>query len=131
MRVLVVGGGLAGSLLAWRLAQRPGITIDLVTGRAGRGGADATAASGGAVRAYDAWPEQCELAVASLAELLASPVLRQWAAYRETGFAYLLGNPAHADGPEGTGRSGDDAARAAERAGTERALAGIERALPG
>jgi glycine/D-amino acid oxidase-like deaminating enzyme len=97
MRVCVAGGGLAGSLLAWRLAQLPGIRVDLMTG-AGPGsepgpqlgpGADATAASGGAVRAYEALPEQRELAIASLAELLASPVLREWAGYRETGFCYL------------------------------------------
>ncbi len=87
MRVRVVGGGLAGSLLAWRLAQLPGTRVELLTGplRA----ADATAASGGAVRAYDALPEQRQLAIESLVELLASPVLREWAQYRETGFAYL------------------------------------------
>jgi glycine/D-amino acid oxidase-like deaminating enzyme len=90
MRVCVAGGGLAGSLLAWRLAQLPGARVDLVTGRTGsRPAVDATAASGGAVRAYDRLPEQRELAIASLAELLASPVLRQWSEYRQTGFAYL------------------------------------------
>jgi glycine/D-amino acid oxidase-like deaminating enzyme len=87
VRVCVAGGGLAGSLLAWRLAQRPGIEVDLLTGPGGV--TDATAASGGAVRAYDPLPRQRELAIASLTELLASPVLRQWANYRETGFAYL------------------------------------------
>jgi glycine/D-amino acid oxidase-like deaminating enzyme len=90
VRVCVAGGGLAGSLLAWRLAQRPGVRVDLMTGRVGsQPAADATAASGGAVRAYDALPEQRRLAVASLAELLASAVLREWARYRATGFAYL------------------------------------------
>jgi glycine/D-amino acid oxidase-like deaminating enzyme len=87
VRVCVTGGGLAGSLLAWRLAQRPGIEVDLLTGPGGV--TDATAASGGAVRAYDPLPGQRELAIASLAELLASRVLRQWADYRQTGFAYL------------------------------------------
>jgi glycine/D-amino acid oxidase-like deaminating enzyme len=121
VRVLIAGGGLAGSLLAWRLAQQPGTQVELITGRAGRPKprpvADATAASGGAVRAYDALPEQRELAIASLVELLASPVLRDWASYRQTGFAYLRAEPA--DGP------------ASGPAEIERAVAEIERALPG
>ena len=125
MRVLVAGGGLAGSLLAWRLAQQRGTQIELITGRAGpskpRPVTDATAASGGAVRAYDALPEQRELAIASLVELLASPVLRDWASYRETGFAYLHAGPA--DGPADGLADG--------RAEIERAVAEIERALPG
>lgn len=83
----MTGGGLAGSLLAWRLAQRPGTEVDLLTGPGGV--TDATAASGGAVRAYDPLPQQRELAIASLTELLTSRVLRQWADYHETGFAYL------------------------------------------
>ena len=111
MRVRVVGGGLAGSLLAWRLAQLPGTRVELLTGplRA----ADATAASGGAVRAYDALPEQRQLATESLVELLASPVLREWAQYRETGFAYLRGSYAAGD------------------ADLSRAISDIERELPG
>lgn len=90
MRVCIVGGGLAGSLLAWRLADladgRPGWLIDLVLGD---GAPDATAASGGAVRAYEAEPEQRDLAVASLVELLNRPALRAWAEYRPTGTVYL------------------------------------------
>ena len=111
MRVRVVGGGLAGSLLAWRLAQLPGTRVELLTGPLHA--ADATAASGGAVRAYDALPEQRELATESLVELLASPVLREWSQYRETGFAYLRG------------------ADAAGEADLAEALADIERELPG
>ena len=110
MRVCVAGGGLAGSLLAWRLAQRPGTRVELMLGQAGPPPAiDATAASGGAVRAYDRLPEQQELAIASLAELLASPVLRRWSCYRQTGFAYLREDGADLPG----------------------ALAEIERELPG
>ncbi len=111
MRVRVVGGGLAGSLLAWRLAQLPGTRVELLAGSLRA--ADATAASGGAVRAYDALPEQRALALDSLVELLGSPVLREWAQYRETGFAYLRG------------------ADAAGQADLAQAVAEIERELPG
>jgi len=111
VRVRVVGGGLAGSVLAWRLAQLPGTRVELLTGPGHA--ADATAASGGAVRGYDTLPEQRELAIESLVELLASQVLRAWAQYRETGFAYLRG-------PDAAGE--DDLARA---------LADLERELPG
>ena len=88
MRVCVVGGGLAGSLLAWRLGRAAtGLRVDVFTG--GRRGGDATAASGGAVRCYEEHPEQRRLAIASMAELLASRVLREWAEYRPTGAVYL------------------------------------------
>jgi len=90
MRICVAGAGLAGSLLAWRLAERPGIRVDLLAGY-GRG-MDATSVSGGAVRGYDALARQRELAIASLAELLASPVLRRWGGYQQTGFVYLPGD---------------------------------------
>jgi glycine/D-amino acid oxidase-like deaminating enzyme len=90
MRICVVGGGLAGSLLAWRLARRTGVTVDILLGSAS--GPDATQASGGAVRAYEPMPEQRALATASLTELLASQVLRQWADYRQAGFVYLPEN---------------------------------------
>jgi len=84
VRACIVGGGLAGSLLAWRLARTAGWDVDLVPGTRGRTGApDATAASGGAVRAYEEDPGQRRLAAESLVELLASPTLRRWADYRE------------------------------------------------
>jgi glycine/D-amino acid oxidase-like deaminating enzyme len=88
MRACIVGGGLAGSLLAWRLAREaPDWDVHLVLGPARH--ADATAASGGAVRGYERHPEQRRLATASMVELLASPTLREWADYREAGSLYV------------------------------------------
>jgi glycine/D-amino acid oxidase-like deaminating enzyme len=111
VRTCIVGGGLAGSLLAWRLAQLDtGWDVDLMLGD--RHGADATAASGGAVRAYETDPEQRALAIASLTELLASPTLRDWADYREIGSIYLQAPAGEADPAAG-------------------AVAEIERAVPG
>jgi glycine/D-amino acid oxidase-like deaminating enzyme len=117
-RICVIGAGLAGSLLAWRLAgseawsdagseawsgagsdaepdaesgagSRAGArTVELVTGTAGT--PDATAASRGLVRAFETDPAHAENARASLAELVADPVLRQWAGYQSTGSTYVL-----------------------------------------
>jgi glycine/D-amino acid oxidase-like deaminating enzyme len=87
VRACIVGGGLAGSLLAWRLAGASGWDIDLVLGP--RRTPDATAASGGAVRAYERLPEQRRLATLSMAELLSSGTLRRWAGYRQVGSVYL------------------------------------------
>jgi glycine/D-amino acid oxidase-like deaminating enzyme len=87
MRVCVIGAGIAGTFLAWRLANRPGVFVDLVTGPSGD---DATAVSGGGVRAFETHPEQRRLAIESLAELLESPALLEQAAYTETGSTYLL-----------------------------------------
>jgi glycine/D-amino acid oxidase-like deaminating enzyme len=88
VRIGIAGGGLAGSLLAWRLATSADAPeIELVSGTATA--ADATAASGGAVRAYETDPALRSLAAASLAELLASRTLREWAGYRPTGAIYL------------------------------------------
>lgn len=109
MHICVIGGGLAGSLLAWRLAQEPGVEVDLLLGR--HGSEDATSASGGAVRAYEPLDAQRELAIASMRELLGSEVLRRWADYREAGFVYL-----HAAGSED---------------GLAAAVSEIERELPG
>jgi glycine/D-amino acid oxidase-like deaminating enzyme len=74
--------------LAWRLARATtDWDIDLIPGE--RCGADATTASGGAVRAYERDPDQRQLAVASMVELLGSRTLRQWADYRQVGSVYL------------------------------------------
>jgi glycine/D-amino acid oxidase-like deaminating enzyme len=94
VRAGIVGGGLAGSLLAWRLARAAtDWRIELIPGE--RCGADATSASGGAVRAYESHPEQRRLAIASMVELLGSSTLRRWAGYRRVGSVYLK---ASADG---------------------------------
>jgi glycine/D-amino acid oxidase-like deaminating enzyme len=91
VRACIIGGGLAGSLLAWRLAQAaPGWRIDLIVGE--RRTADATAASGGAVRAYERHPEQRRLATASMVELLGSRTLREWSDFHQIGTVYLRRN---------------------------------------
>jgi glycine/D-amino acid oxidase-like deaminating enzyme len=88
MRVCILGGGIAGTLLAWRLAARAEVEhVELLLGDDGR--PDATGLSGGVVRAYERHPEGRRLAASSLAELRCSPVLRSWADYRETGAVYL------------------------------------------
>lgn len=88
MRIAIIGGGLAGSLLAWRLAQQPG-DAELLLAPGPASAADATAASGGAVRAYEVNPEQRALALASMAELAADPVLRDWSGFSCCGSVYL------------------------------------------
>jgi glycine/D-amino acid oxidase-like deaminating enzyme len=108
MRVCIAGGGIAGTLFAWRLAQRREVEhVELLLGEHRR--ADATELSGGVVRAYERHPEGRRLAVESLGELLSSPVLRAWSRYRETGAVSL--------------RAGDDAIPAE--------LDAIDRRLPG
>jgi hypothetical protein len=94
MRMAVVGAGIAGALLAWRL---PGARVELFTGSAGPG-PDATGASGGLVRAFETDPAACRLAAASMAELHADPLLAGWADYREIGSVHLL--PAGSDPDE-------------------------------
>jgi glycine/D-amino acid oxidase-like deaminating enzyme len=87
MHVSVVGGGLAGALLGWRLAQQPDVDRVTIAPGADRGH-DATAASGGAVRGYETEAVQRQLAIDSLTELLADDRLRDWAGYTETGSLY-------------------------------------------
>jgi glycine/D-amino acid oxidase-like deaminating enzyme len=89
MRVAIVGGGIAGALLGWRLTQ---VTdrVDVEVFAGGRpGAADATGASGGLVRGYESDAVACRLAAESLAELVGSPTLREWSDYREVGSVYL------------------------------------------
>jgi len=80
MRIAIIGGGLAGSLLAWRLAADPRVQVVLATGP--RVTRDATSVSGGAVRGYEPHPVQRALAIESLVELIGSKILRAWAGYR-------------------------------------------------
>lgn len=114
MRVCVVGGGIAGTLLAWRLAAHPGVgRVVLAPGPPPGGTAaparDATAASGGVVRAFEPDTDQRRLCTESLAELLGSPLLRGWGGYTCTGFAYVR----------------------ADRGGLAAAAAEIDAAVPG
>jgi glycine/D-amino acid oxidase-like deaminating enzyme len=94
MRICVVGAGLAGSLLAWRLAADRTVRVDLA---GSPGAADATAASGGVVRGFETLPEQRELALDSLRELLDSALLRAWSGYRETGSTFVPSGPPAAE----------------------------------
>ncbi|MFK8849706.1 NAD(P)/FAD-dependent oxidoreductase [Streptomyces sp. Ac-502] len=94
MRICVVGAGVAGALLAWRLAAEHGVRVTLLTGAPRP---DATAASGGLVRAFERDPEVARLAASSLAELRASRTLRKWSAYRPGTSLYVLA-PADGDG---------------------------------
>lgn len=91
MRICVVGAGLAGSLLAWRLAATPGLRVDLV--EASGPATDATAVSGGLVRGFEPDAAACRLAAESLAELAGSGILRDWAGYREIGSSYACAEP--------------------------------------
>jgi glycine/D-amino acid oxidase-like deaminating enzyme len=107
MRIAIVGGGLAGALLAYRLRQgAPRTTVEVYTGPPV---IDATGASGGLVRGFEEAAGACRAAAASLAELRDSATLRTWARYREVGSIYLL--------PPGTDPAGS--------------VAVVEQALPG
>ncbi|TCO51859.1 lysine/ornithine N-monooxygenase [Kribbella antiqua] len=86
MRICVIGAGIAGALLAWRLSEH--VEVDLVKGLPGTDATDATAASGGGVRGFETHPVQRRLAIDSLSELFES--FRDEAGYTETGCTYLL-----------------------------------------
>ncbi|MGH3712524.1 MAG: NAD(P)/FAD-dependent oxidoreductase [Micromonosporaceae bacterium] len=100
MRVCVIGGGLAGSLLAWRLrlAVAPlgeHLELDLVCGREA---GDATDVSLGMVRGFESDAASCRLATDSLAELRANRRLAAWAGLQELESVYVNAeSPDHAD----------------------------------
>ncbi|GAA1267384.1 hypothetical protein GCM10009665_65300 [Kitasatospora nipponensis] len=108
--VAVVGGGLAGAVLAWRLGQL-GVRSTVFTAHPGTP-KDATEASGGLVRAFEIDPEAAALAALSLAELRADPLLRAWSHYQEATSSYLV-------------------AAGADRAAAVRVLELVEPLLPG
>lgn len=90
VRVAVVGAGIAGAALAWRLGQAGArAMVDVYAATAPRHG-DATGVSGGMVRGFEIEPGAAGVAAASLAELRASARLRAWAGYREIGSVYVL-----------------------------------------
>jgi glycine/D-amino acid oxidase-like deaminating enzyme len=90
VRTAIVGGGIAGVLLALRLCQSPRKTdVDLFLGEAPPCG-DASRASGGMVRGFERDPAATAAAAESLLELRGSTALSEWSGYRETGSVYLL-----------------------------------------
>ncbi|MCX5193509.1 FAD-binding oxidoreductase [Streptomyces sp. NBC_00249] len=90
MRIAVIGGGIAGAMLAHRLHQLAGrADLTVFAGPVGHP-ADATSASGGMVRGFETAAEECRLAAESLAELRGSAWFRQAGDYREIGSVYLL-----------------------------------------
>ncbi|GAA3346930.1 hypothetical protein GCM10020358_59830 [Amorphoplanes nipponensis] len=90
--MLVVGAGLAGVLLARRLQDAGAEAVLIGAGCRGApvGPADATAASGGLVRAFEPEPAARALATASLTELLSDPALAASAGWHRTGSLYVL-----------------------------------------
>ncbi|MFJ9003817.1 NAD(P)/FAD-dependent oxidoreductase [Streptomyces canus] len=90
LRVAIVGGGVAGALLAWRTVRAPGgASVAVFTEGAG-GRPDASRVSGGLVRGFEPTVAAAGPAAESLAEIRASDVLREWSGYRETGALYVL-----------------------------------------
>jgi glycine/D-amino acid oxidase-like deaminating enzyme len=90
MRIAIVGGGIAGAALAWRLTQGTGAAVEVFLGDRPMH-ADASGASGGLVRGFETDAQACRLAAESLAEVRGSESLREWSGYREVGSAYLTG----------------------------------------
>jgi glycine/D-amino acid oxidase-like deaminating enzyme len=86
-RVAIAGAGVAGTLLALRLAEQ-GVPVDLFAGTRAAD-ADATGASGGMVRGFEADPAAAALAAASVAELRTDARMREWSGYQEIGSAYV------------------------------------------
>jgi glycine/D-amino acid oxidase-like deaminating enzyme len=86
--IAVIGGGLAGAVLGWRLT-RLGHPVTVLTGGA-LAARDATAVSGGLLRAFETDPVGARAAALSLAELRSDAGLRRLAGYREFGSSYLL-----------------------------------------
>ncbi len=87
MHICVLGGGLAGTLLAWRLRRMgPGVSVDLMTGGPS---VDATAVSGGGVRGYEPGSLPRAYAIESMDELLGSALLREWSGFQRIGSTYL------------------------------------------
>ncbi|MFH8349795.1 NAD(P)/FAD-dependent oxidoreductase [Streptomyces sp. NPDC018045] len=120
MRVCVVGAGVAGALLAWRLVVEHGARVTLLAGAARP---DATAASGGLVRAFERDPEVARLAALSLAELRTSRTLREWSGYRSGTSLYVLAPPdgyAGCAGPDGRVAPPDALPPSAERCDARR-----------
>ncbi|WP_211280322.1 NAD(P)/FAD-dependent oxidoreductase [Streptomyces lushanensis] len=99
MRVAIVGGGVAGALLALRTARAPGgARVDLFTARSPRR-EDASGVSGGLVRGFETSTDACRTAAESLAEIRSSDTLLDWTGYRETGSLYVLSGGSGTDGP--------------------------------
>lgn len=99
VHIAIVGGGIAGALLALRLTRAPRpAQVDLFLGRAPLT-RDASHASGGMVRGFEPDPAATRLAAESLAELRGSATLREWSGYRETGSVYV---PARGSDPTGS-----------------------------
>ncbi|HEU5269487.1 MAG TPA: FAD-binding oxidoreductase, partial [Jatrophihabitans sp.] len=82
-RFCIAGGGIAGALLAWRLARHGGSSVTLLDDPAEPG---ATAVSGGLARGYEPDRHNAQLATRSLAELAGSDRLPQ---LRRTGSVYV------------------------------------------
>ncbi len=98
VRIAIVGAGLAGSLLAWRLARRrSSAEVTLYASPPARG--DATSVSGGLVRGFETSADAARQAAESIAELLGDPLCREAAGYREIGSLYLLPSAAGIEQP--------------------------------
>jgi glycine/D-amino acid oxidase-like deaminating enzyme len=97
VRTAIVGGGIAGVLLALRLCRSSRKTdVDLFLGEEPPVG-DASSASGGMVRGFEPDPAAAAAAAESMVEIRGSTTLSEWSGYRETGSVYLLaagGDPA-------------------------------------